>query len=129
MSVGVLGFRCEEREAEGIALAVEEFDQHGGGIGAESELVGLVGVGVALEGEEHGTAAVDEELAAEVGFLFELLDIEAVGAAVEAVVDVACGLAGVVLAIVREFGREAVEGAPVAARDETFDHLAGVEVE
>ena len=73
---------------------MEEFDEDGGGVDGEGELVGMGDVAVPFEGIEHGAAVVDKDLAAEVGFLFELFDVEAVGAAVEAVVDVACGSPG-----------------------------------
>lgn len=119
----------EEGEAEGVALAVEEFDEDGGGVDGEGEFVGMGDVAMPFEGIEHGAAVVDEDLAAEVGFLFELFDIEAVGASVEAVVDVAGGFAGVVLAVVGEFDGESMEGAFVAAGDEAFHYLTGVEVE
>lgn len=82
-----------------------------------------------LQREQHRTATVDEDLAPKVGLLFELLHIEAIGATVEAIVDVAGRLARIVLTIVGEFGREPMEGASVSPRDEPFDHLAGVEVE
>lgn len=119
----------EKCESEGVALPMEDFDEDGGGVGGEGDFVGMVDVTVSFEGEEHGGGLVDEDLTAEVGLFLVLLDEEAVGAAIEAPVDVCGGFAGVVVAIVGEFDREAVQGAAMAARNETLDHLPGKEVE
>ena len=54
----------EEREAEGVALAVEQLDEYGGGIDAEGELVWIIYITLSFNGEEHGVAVVDDELAA-----------------------------------------------------------------
>ena len=72
---------------------------------------------------------VDDELATEVGLLLELFDVETVGAAEKAPVDVAGAFTGVVLAVVGEFDGEAVERAPVAASNKSLDYLACKEVE
>lgn len=119
----------EEGEAKGVALAVEELYQHGGGIDGEGEFVGLVDIAVVFGGEEHGTALVDHQLATEVGLLFELLDIEAVGATIEMPVDVLCAFAGIVLTIVGELNGKTMERTFMLASDESFDHLAGIKVQ
>lgn len=119
----------EKCESEGVALSMEDFNEDGGGVGGEGDFVGMVDVTVSFEGEEHGGGLVDEDLTAEVGLFLVLLDEEAVGAAIEAPVDVGGGFAGVVVAIVGEFDREAVQGAAMAACNETLDHLPGKEVE
>ena len=94
---------AEESEAEGVALTMEEFDEDGGGVDGKGEFVGVVDVAVVRGGEEHGAAVVDENLASEVGFLFELFDIQAVGSTIKMPVNVLCVFAGVVLAVVGEF--------------------------
>lgn len=119
----------EKCESEGVALSMEDFDEDGGGVGGEGDFVGVVDVTMSFEGEEHGGGLVDEDLTAEVGLFLVLLYEEAVGAAIEAPVDVCGGFAGVVVAIVGEFDREAVQGAAMAACNETLDHLPGEEVE
>lgn len=120
---------AQEGKTEGIALAMEELNENCGGIDAEGEFVGTVDVAVALEGVEHGGGGIDNELAAQVGLLFELFDIEAVGAPIEAVVDVTGAFAGVVLPIVGELDGEAVKRTFMSASDEAFDDLTGEEVE
>lgn len=132
----------EKGESEGVALSMEDFDEDGGGVGGEGDFVGItwatgveprcpigVDIAVSFEGEEHGGGLVDEDLTAEVGFFLVLLDEESVGASIEAPVDVCGGFAGVVVAIVGEFDGKAVQGAAMAARNETLDHLPGKEVE
>ena len=119
----------EKCESEGVALSMEDFNEDGGGVGGEGDFVGMVDVTVSFEGEEHGGGLVDEDLTAEVGLFLVVLDEEAGGAAIEAPVDVGGGFAGVVVAIVGEFDREAVQGAAMAACNETLDHLPGKEVE
>jgi hypothetical protein len=107
---------------------VEDFNEYGCCVYAKCQLVGMLYLTLSFKREEHGAAMVDDELAAEVGLLLELLDVKAVGAAVETPVDVAGALSGVVLAIVGEFSRKAVEGAPVATGDEAFHDLTCEEV-
>lgn len=119
----------EKCESEGVALSMEDFNEDGGGVGGEGDFVGMVDVTVSFEGEEHGGGLVDEDLTAEVGLFLVLLDEEAVGAAIEAPVDVCGGFAGVVVAIIGEFDGKAVQGAAMAACNETLDHLPGEEVE
>lgn len=51
-------------ETEGVALAVEKFDEHGGGVDGESEFVGVIDIPLSLKGEKHGFGFVDEDLAA-----------------------------------------------------------------
>lgn len=119
----------EEGEAGGIVLAVEEVDKHSGCVGTESEFVWMGYIILPFDGEEHRGALVDEELAAEVGFFFKLLDIKAVGTAIEAPIDMGGAFAGVVLAIVGKFYRKAVQRTAVAARDKAFHGLPCEEVE
>ena len=119
----------EQREPEGVASAVQQLYEHGRGIDGESELVGVVDVAMAFYGEQHRRTMVYQQLAAQVGLLLELLHIQPVGAAVEVPVDVARALAGVVLPVVGEFGREAMKRTFMPAGDEAFHHMAGIKVE
>ena len=120
---------ADEREAESVALAVQQLDEYCSCVGAEGELVGAFYVTLSFKWEEHGGAVVDDYLAAEVGLFLELFDVKAVGAPKEAPVDVTGGLAGVVLAVVGELDGESVEGAFMFACDEALDYLACEEVE
>lgn len=120
---------AEEREAEGIALAVQQFYQNGSCVDAKGDFVGVVDIAMPFGGEEHGAALVYYEMAPQVGLFLELFNIEAVGTAIEVPVDVFRTLAGVVLAIVGEFDRETVERTFMPAGDETFHHLAGIKVQ
>ena len=108
---------------------MEQFNEHGGGIDREGEFVGVLHVTLSLDGVEHGGALVYQQLAAQVGLLLELLDEELVGTGIEAPVDIARALTGVVLPIVGEFGRKTVERAAMATRNKTLDHLPCKKVE
>ena len=70
---------------------------------------------------------IDEEEAAEIGFVFEFLDVVAVGAADEAPIDETGVVAGGVLAIFREFNGEPVKWAAMKAVPESFHNDAGAE--
>ena len=118
----------EEREAEGVTLAVEELDEYGGSIDREGEFVWGLDVVVPLEREEHGIAMVEEQLATEVGLFFELFDKESVGASEEAPVNMACVFACVVMSVVGELCGKAVEGAAVTASDESLNDLSCKEI-
>lgn len=120
---------ADECEAEGVALAHEEFAEGGGGVAGEGELVGVADAALTFDGEEHGAAVVDDELAAEVGLLLEAFDEQLVGAGVELPVDVASGLAEGVLPMLGEFYGEAVKRTSVQAGDKSFDYLACKEVQ
>ena len=120
---------AEEGEAESIALPVEELNKHGGGIDGKGKFIGMVNITVVLRWEEHGTALVDENLTTEVGFLLELLYVEAVGAPIKMPVDVLGTLTVVVLAVVGELNREAVKRTFMPAGDESFNYLAGKKVQ
>lgn len=119
----------EERKPEGVALPMQQFYQHCSGIDGESELVWMVHISMVLQRKIHRAALVNHQLATQVGLLFELFDVESVGAAKEVPVDVLGAFAGVVLSIVGEFDGEAMEGAFVPAGDEAFYHLAGEKVQ
>ena len=114
---------AEEGEAESIALPVKELNKHGGGIDGKGKFIGMVNITVVLRWEEHGTALVDENLTTEVGFLLELLYVEAVGAPIKMPVDVLGTLTIVVLAVVGELNREAVIRTLMLTCDETLDNL------
>lgn len=84
---------------------------------------------MSVQREIHRRGVVDEQLAAEVGFLLEALDKEFVGTRVQFPVDAAGRLARVVQTVFRKFDRKAVERTLMQARDKSLDHLMGKEVE
>lgn len=65
----------DEREAEGVALAVEQLYEYGSGIYTEGELVGMLYITLSFKREEHGGTLVDDYLAAEVCLFLELFDV------------------------------------------------------
>jgi hypothetical protein len=116
-------FLVEGDQADGVALHGEEVGERGGA-GA-----GVFDLGVLQRAVAHGATQVDQEVAAEVGFFLEALDVVPVGAGVEAPVEVAGVVAGDVLAVLAEFDGEAVVGAAVEAGKEALDDDAGAELE
>ena len=126
MQVDVL---TEQRESKCVALTVQQLDEDGGGIHRKGHLVGLVGVALPFQREEHRGALVDQQLAAQVGLLFKLLYKKLVGATIEVPIDVARRFARVVLPVVGEFDRETMKRTLMLARDEAFHHLASIKVE
>ena len=54
----------EECEAEGVALAMQQFHEYGCSVDAECELVWIIYITLSFNGEEHGVAVVDDELTA-----------------------------------------------------------------
>src|SRR2546429_2340115 len=84
------------KEAGGVALFGEKIAKAGG------DGDGVIGFGFAAHGfggETHGAAEIDEEVAAEVGFVFEFFEVVAIGAAVAFPIDVADVVTGGVLAV------------------------------
>ncbi len=113
----------EGDKADGVALFLEEEGEggcEGGGVG---------GLGVADGAEVHGAAAVEDEMAAEVGFVLELLDVGAVGAGEDTPVDVAWIVAVGVLAVLGELDGEAVIGGAMDAGPEALDDGACAQLE
>ena len=108
---------------------MQQLNEYSSGIDGKGEFVWMLHVALSFDGEKHRSAVVDEELAAQVGLLLELFDIETICAAVEMPVYMTDALAGVVLAIVREFGRKTMERTTVPAGDKSLDYLPCEEVE
>jgi hypothetical protein len=69
----------------------------------------------------HGAAVIDQQMAAEVGFVLELFEIKAVGTGVETPVQVAGVLAGRVGPVFGELDGETVIRTAMQAAPETFD--------
>lgn len=118
---------AEEGEAKCIALTMEQFNENGSGIDAEGELVWMVYVALAFQGEIHGATLVNQHLATQIGLLLELFDIEAVGTAIEVPIDITGTFAGVILSIVGELDRKTMERTFMPASDESFHYLASEE--
>ena len=108
---------------------MQQFDKHGGCVDTEGEFVWMVYLALSFMWKEHGRTLVNEQLAAEVGLLLKLFDVETIGATVEMPVDVTGAFARVILTVVGELDREAMEGTAVPAGDETFNHLTSEEVQ
>src|ERR1019366_4607921 len=72
----------------------------------------------------HAAAGIDEKVGVEIGFLFVLLDVVAVGLAEDAPVNVANLVAGVILAMLGELDTEALVGTFMHAAQEAGDDVA-----
>ena len=110
--------RVVESQAHGVALVEHEVRQRGGDVLGEREL-GRVRAGVA-----HAAGRIDDEGGAEVRLLLELLDVVAIRLADRPPVDVADLVAGVVLAMLGELDRVALERTFVNATQEALDEAA-----
>ena len=77
----------------------------------------------------HGAGHVEQQIGFEVGFLFVLFDVQAVGFGVCLPIEVAQGVARHVGTVLGKFDREAVVRAAVQAGDKAFDHEARNQVE
>lgn len=119
----------DEGKPESVALAVQQLYEHGSGVDAEGELVGMLCVIMPFEREKHGAAMVDDKLAAQVRLLLELFDVQSVAATVEPPVDVARALPRIVLAVVGELDGKAVQRTSVTPCDKSLHHLACEKVE
>ncbi len=86
---------------------------------------GIIELGERSGAELHGFAAVHEQGDADVGVVFELFEVVAVGAGPEFPVDAANVVAGDVFAMLEEFEGLSEAGAAVESGDEAFDDLAG----
>ena len=73
----------------------------------------------------HAFAGIQEQMADQVGFVLELLQIILVGPAEDFPIEIAKVVAGGVLAVLGELDREAVEGAAVDARHVSLDDRPG----
>jgi hypothetical protein len=113
----------EGDETDGIALLMEEVGEGGGEGGGVAGLVVVEGAVL------HGAGTVEEQVAAEVGLVLELLDVMAVGPGEDPPVEMARVIAGGVLPILGEFDGEAVIGAAMESGPESLDHGAGAEFE
>src|SRR5688572_20078176 len=91
------------QEADGVTLHFEEIAERRGKGGS------VFSFGVSGRAVGHGFALIDQEEAAQVRFVFEFLDVVAVGAADKAPIDKASVVACGVLAIFRELNRETVK--------------------
>lgn len=113
----------EGNETDGIALLMEEVGEGGGEGGGVAGLVVVEGAVL------HGTGTIEEQVATEVGFVLELLDVMAVGPGEDPPVEMARIIAGGVLAILGELDGEAVVRAAMEAGPESLDDGAGAEFE
>ena len=110
----------EGRQPHGVLLAHHQVGQHRRQVRGVLQLGDPGGLAVG-----HRGAGVQEDLGAEVGLFFILLDVEPVGPAQNPPVEVARVVAGAVLAVLGELDAEPLVGAGVQPRDEPLDHAAG----
>lgn len=108
----------EGQQADGVALLVEEEGERGG------EGIRVGGLCDAARAEVHRATVVSEEVAAEVGFVLELLDEVAVAPGEEFPIEIARVVAGRVLAILGELDAKAVIRAAMNAAPKALDHNA-----
>ncbi|MBA7617033.1 hypothetical protein ES703_24338 [subsurface metagenome] len=106
----------EKRQADGILLLEHEVSQgrrQGLGVGQLAHAVGS---------KSHRPALVQQQVALQVGFFFELLDVVAVSFGVQLPVHVADFVARAVGPMFGKLHREAVIGAAVQADDKPLHH-------
>ena len=118
----------QQRQTECISLAHQQFADDGRCIACEGQLVGMVDVALPFNGQEHRTAVVYHQLAAKIGLLLEAFDEELVCTGIEFPVDTFCRLAGGVLPMLGKFYRKTMKRTSMHAGNETFHHLACIEV-
>lgn len=118
----------QQRQTECISLAYQQFADDGRCIACEGQLVGMVDVALPFNGQEHRTAVVYHQLAAEIGLLLETFDEELVGTGIEFPVDALGRLACRVLPMLGELYRETMKWTSMHACDESLHHLACIEV-
>lgn len=78
--------------------------------------------------EGHRPALVDDEVAAEVGFVLEFLDVVAIAPPEDAPVQITRIIAGDVLSVLGELDGKTVVGTAMEAGPESFDDDAGAEL-
>jgi hypothetical protein len=120
-----VGWRIESDHAGGVILSEEEPGE-GGGEGFSTLEFGSPG-GVAAV--KHGGAGVADDVKADIGLLHVAFDAEAIASGIEAPIEMAQVVAGLVVAIVAELDAKAMEGAVMHAAEETLHHITGLEVE
>ncbi len=79
-------------------------------------------------GKAHARTLVDDQLAAQVGFLLVTLDEEFLSAAIQFPVDMTNGFARVVEAMFGKLDRETMERTLVQTRDESLHNLTRQEL-
>ena len=90
------GFLRDVQESGGVALVDDEVAERGG------ETLGVVEPGAVLARESHRAAAVEHDVAAQVGLGLEFLEVIAVGACEDAPVEPPDVVAGDVVAVLGE---------------------------
>ncbi len=110
----------ERGHPHGVLLAHHQVGQHRGQVRGVLELGDARRLAVG-----HRSAAIEQDLGAEVGFLLVLFDIKPVGAPENPPVEVPRIVAGGVLAMLGELDAEPLVGAGVQARDEPLDDAPG----
>ena len=116
-------FVVEREQADGVALRGQEVGERRG------ERAGVVALGVLGRAVAHRAAHVDDEVAAQVRFVLEPLDVVAIGAGEEPPVEIARVVAGRVRAVLAELDGEAVVRTAMDAGVETFDDDAGAQLQ
>jgi len=113
----------EGEQAHSVALLMQKVGERGG------EGVGVLRFGPAKRAVIHRAAVVHEQVAAEVGFVLEFLDVVTVAAREEPPVEIARIVTGRILAILGELDGEPVIRTAMNAMPESLDHDAGAEFE
>lgn len=123
----VLLLAIEGEKSDGIALAQQEV---GKGKGERSGVVVFGGSAFAvfgMLGVVHGSRGIEQDVSAQVGFVFKLLDVVAITFGKEFPVDMADLVAGGVLFVFGEFDALAVVRALVESCEGSFDIAQGFE--
>src|SRR6266550_1321363 len=83
----------ESQQPDRVTLQVEEISQGG------RQRIGVLRLAVSERTVSHRTAVIDEQLAAEVGFVLELLDVVAIRTRVEPPIQITRVVAGRILPV------------------------------
>ena len=77
----------------------------------------------------HRDAGVADDVEADIGFLHVTFDAEPIAASVEAPIEMAEVVAGLIITIVGEFDAEPMERTVMQAAEKTLHHVAGLEIQ
>lgn len=112
----------KKRQTGSVPLSAQQVNDGGSRIYRKRQLVGLGRLSL-LKREEHGGGSVNDQLAAQVGLFFILLNKQSVGAGKQFPVQVLGRLARIVKAMLGKLHREPMKGTAVQPSDKAFDHL------
>ena len=113
----------EAKQPNTVPLQIKEIGQ------SRRSSIGVFGFGVGKRAVGHGPAIVHQQMAAQVGFIFKLLDVITIAARKQPPIQVTRIIARRVLAVFREFHREPVIRTAMNARPESLHYNSGAQLQ